>query len=185
MRRRGPVRLRKNVTHKSQEQLAKFIGFQIGESNDKRATTIPTYLNICLFLAVTLRGFSYHVEREMVDEFNFNFAQFVCRFKFNSQGYYYTAEKTSHMRIHSSVYDNRQHELLFAAAKKKERKTIENGHTKQIRHHSDRMIIIRACVWVCAWLSSHFHREWTWNRPLSLSQEFLCFIQNRHNCCLV
>lgn len=53
------------VTHKSQEQLAKFIAFQIGETNDKRAKTIPTlYRNLCLFLAVTLSGFfSQHIEQ--------------------------------------------------------------------------------------------------------------------------
>lgn len=46
------------------------------------------------------------------------------------------------MRIHRSEH---KHELLFAAAKKnEERKTIENGQTKQIRHHGDRMLM-RAC----------------------------------------
>lgn len=48
------------------------------------------------------------------------------------------------MRIHRSEH---KHELLFAAAKKnEERKTIENGQTKQIRHHGNRMLM-RACEW--------------------------------------
>lgn len=78
---RRTVRLRNYVTHKSQEQLAEFIGSQIGESNDKRATTIRTYTHLdrCLFLAVTL-GVFRNTPNETVDEFNFNLAQFVCRF---------------------------------------------------------------------------------------------------------
>lgn len=47
---------------------------------------------------------------EIVDGFNFNSAQFVCRFNFNSQGYY--ARKTCHMRIDRSMTIG--HGLLFA-----------------------------------------------------------------------
>lgn len=180
---RGPATQPRNL-HKSQEQLAKFIGSQIGESNDKRATTtIPTYtihISQSLFIFGSyIGGFSQHAERSG-RRFNFNLAQFVCRFKFNSQGYYTGKKQATWEFTVQSISTN----FCLPQQKKKRRKKNNRKRTDQANTSSWRPYI-DACVWVSAWFSSQLCREWTWNRPLSLSKEFRLFIQNRHNCCLI
>lgn len=141
------------------------------------------YIEFCATHNVYLCIYCVFEAIEIVDGFNFNSARFVCRFNFNSQGYYGKKHATWELTVLWQSSTNFCLPKHFVE-RNKDRKTIENGY------------VIRATVWwwvgVCVCSRRVFilfiqrmnerERE-TLEQWAYLKYSF--FIQNRHDCCLM
>lgn len=153
MKMHGHYKKRRKIRlHNIRNKKSRLIGWILrlkadGEQRDKKEkTTIHRHLSLFIFgsyieFFATLNSLTHKTKRimwletiEIVDGFNFNSAQFVCRFNFNSQGYY-ALRKTCHMRIDRSKWQSGTDFCFCVNSRKVEedRKTIESD-TKQIRH---------------------------------------------------